>query len=241
MTGKRIPVRMDLGMVLVALWALGAIPLPAGDLEEAIRAVVRVRATVPPEAITARTLGTERQGNGILIDSEGLVLTIGYLIVEADGMEVHSAAGGSFRPTSRATTPTPALVCSVPIDLLKPILQELMRSGRSGLPPRPWLGLNAAEIGGRVVVTVVTPGGPAEQAGLGLGDVILEVEGQPAAGVAESYRCLWATGPAGVSVRLRILRRERTRELSVQSADRNERYRSRPARPGGVASAAQGR
>ena len=56
MTGKRKPVRMVLGMVLVALWALGAIPQPAGDLEEAMRAVVRVRATVPPEAITARTL-----------------------------------------------------------------------------------------------------------------------------------------------------------------------------------------
>ena len=47
-------------------------------------AVVGVRAVVPPDAFTADTLGTERAGNGVLIRADGLVLTIGYLVTEAD-------------------------------------------------------------------------------------------------------------------------------------------------------------
>src|SRR5690349_1530632 len=56
----------------------------AYDLDAALGAVVGVRAVVPPDAFTADTLGTERAGNGVLIRSNGLVLTIGYLITEAE-------------------------------------------------------------------------------------------------------------------------------------------------------------
>jgi S1-C subfamily serine protease len=54
------------------------------DLEQALACVVGLRATVPADAFTADTLGTERAGNGVLIRGNGLVLTIGYLITEAD-------------------------------------------------------------------------------------------------------------------------------------------------------------
>src|SRR4029453_10988887 len=56
----------------------------AYDLDAALSAGVGVRAIIPPGAFTADTLGTERAGNGVLIRSNGLVLTIGYLITEAD-------------------------------------------------------------------------------------------------------------------------------------------------------------
>ena len=54
------------------------------DLERALSCVVALRATVPTDAYTAETLGTERAGNGVIIRSNGLILTIGYLITEAD-------------------------------------------------------------------------------------------------------------------------------------------------------------
>ncbi|CAH2604649.1 Serine protease [Rhodovastum atsumiense] len=54
------------------------------DLERTLRAVVGLRANVPPDAFTASTLGTERTGSGIVIREDGLVLTIGYLITEAE-------------------------------------------------------------------------------------------------------------------------------------------------------------
>ena len=54
------------------------------DLEAALSAVVGVRAVIPADAFTAETLGTERAGNGVLIRADGLVLTIGYLVTEAE-------------------------------------------------------------------------------------------------------------------------------------------------------------
>jgi S1-C subfamily serine protease len=126
----------------------------------------------------------------------------------------------------------------VPINLLKPILAEMVRAGRSGSPARPWLGLNTEETEGRVVVTQVTPAGPAERAGLRRGDLILAVDQAPVRGVAEFYRRLWAAGKAGVSVRLRVLQDDRVRELSVRSVDRHERLLRPTARPRGGLTAA---
>jgi S1-C subfamily serine protease len=53
------------------------------DLEAALSSVVMVRAEIPQDAFTASILGTERVGNGVVIRADGLVLTIGYLITEA--------------------------------------------------------------------------------------------------------------------------------------------------------------
>lgn len=54
------------------------------DLERVLSSVVGVRANVPDDAFTAGTLGTERTGNGVVFREDGLVLTIGYLITEAE-------------------------------------------------------------------------------------------------------------------------------------------------------------
>jgi len=76
-------------MATVSDWKVpsSAWPKPgdyAFDLDAALSAVVGVRAVIPPDAFTADTLGTERAGNGVLIGADGLVLTIGYLVTEAD-------------------------------------------------------------------------------------------------------------------------------------------------------------
>lgn len=55
----------------------------AFDLDRTLASVVALRAAAEPDGLTAAVLGTEREGNGVLIGSDGLVLTIGYLITEA--------------------------------------------------------------------------------------------------------------------------------------------------------------
>jgi S1-C subfamily serine protease len=65
----------------------------AFDLERVLMSVVGVRATVPDDAFTAQTLGTERAGSGVVIREDGLILTIGYLITEAEAIWLSSLDG----------------------------------------------------------------------------------------------------------------------------------------------------
>src|SRR5579872_7131324 len=69
----------------------------AFDLEAAMSAVVGVRAVVPEDAFTAQTLGTERAGNGVVIREDGIVLTIGYLITEAESLWLNTGDGRALR------------------------------------------------------------------------------------------------------------------------------------------------
>src|SRR4051795_8950213 len=65
------------------------------DLDGALDAVVQLRAEIPEDAFTAGILGTERVGNGIVIRDDGLVLTIGYLITEAETIWITNNAGAA--------------------------------------------------------------------------------------------------------------------------------------------------
>src|SRR4051794_33664297 len=56
------------------------------DFGSALRSVVMLRAEIPDDAFTAEALGTERFGNGVVIRDDGLILTIGYLITEAESI-----------------------------------------------------------------------------------------------------------------------------------------------------------
>lgn len=291
--------------------------------DDILNAIIKIRATIPEDAATARILGTEREGNGVLIDEKGHILTIGYLILEAETIEITAAQkdpvpatfvaydyktgfgiiranqplsakpmkmgqssslkngdpvlvighGGSeavlgARVVSRnefvgyweylldsaiyTNPPFPnyggaalidrdgrllgigsiftqltipglgILPCnmSVPIDLLKPILVDLIGSGRSSEPPQPWLGINADETHGRVFIIRVTPGGPADKAGIKTGDIILAVNKTAVKGLADFFRQIWALGRAGVAVPLSILQESQVRDITVQSADR---------------------
>jgi S1-C subfamily serine protease len=91
-----VPARL-LRRSLVAAALLLACLLPAAaaqaDPRAVAAAVLGVRAEVPPEARTAGTLGRERSGSGAVIDASGLVLTIGYLILEASAVDLYDASG----------------------------------------------------------------------------------------------------------------------------------------------------
>jgi S1-C subfamily serine protease len=293
------------------------------DLEEALNSVVGIRAMIPSDAFTAETLGTERAGNGVLI-RDGVVLTIGYLITEAQTIWLHLADGhpvpghvlaydqetgfGLVQALARVEAPTlpigrsqdakvgdavvvagaggrkhavvariaakqefagnweyvldeafftaPAhpfwggtamiggdgsllgigslqvqqvrdsgtadpLNMIVPIDILKPILDDLLTLGRRKHAPRPWLGLNATEIDDKVVVARVSDGGPAGQAKLRTGDIVLAVAGTKVDDLAGFFRKVWSLGKAGVEVPLTVNREGRTFEARVTSGDRN--------------------
>ena len=82
---------MKRNCLLVIFTLLIAFSVPAyadQTAEEILKAIVKIRSIVPKDAHTASSLGTEREGSGVVIDSEGYILTIGYLIVEAEAIEV---------------------------------------------------------------------------------------------------------------------------------------------------------
>jgi S1-C subfamily serine protease len=293
------------------------------DLDEALGALVGLRALIPADAFTAETLGTERTGNGVLI-RDGVVLTIGYLITEAETIWLHLGDGravpghvlaydqetgfglvqalarvelpalsighsktakvgdqvvvagaggrkhsvvarvvakqefagnweyvldeaiftapahpfwggtamigrggellgiGSLQVQQVRDTGTPEpLNMIVPIDLLKPILEDLLTLGRPNRPPRPWLGLNATEIDDKIVVARVSTSGPARRANLRTGDIVLAVAGDEVSDLAGFFRRVWSLGKAGVEVPLTVYRDGRTFEVRVASGDRN--------------------
>jgi S1-C subfamily serine protease len=117
----------------------------------------------------------------------------------------------------------------VPIDLLKPILDDLLTFGRVKTPPRPWLGLYAMEDQqDRVVLVGLAGDGPAKRAGLAPGDVVHGVGGRAVETLAAFYRALWALGEAGVDVPLTIEREGDVFDLTVRSGDRGRFLKSAP-------------
>jgi S1-C subfamily serine protease len=108
----------------------------------------------------------------------------------------------------------------VPIDLLKPILDDLRKFGRVNKPARPWLGLYSTEIEDKIVAVGIAPKGPAARAELKTGDVILAVKGEKVSSLAAFYRKVWALGHAGVEVPLTLYREGVTFDVRVNSSDR---------------------
>jgi S1-C subfamily serine protease len=109
----------------------------------------------------------------------------------------------------------------VPIDLLPPILDDLLTRGSVDAPPRPWLGVFSAESDGDVVVMSVAEGSPAAKAGLQQGDIISDIRDGEVGGLADFYRKVWDAGPAGAEVPMRIVRDGRENWVRIKSADRN--------------------
>ena len=115
----------------------------------------------------------------------------------------------------------------VPIDLLEPILESLLNTSTSGMPPRPWLGMFTGDDEEPPVVTGLSNSGPAAAAGIRPGDQILEVDGNPVETLPEMLRAIWGLGPAGVDVPLSIEREEQVLKCLVRSADRTD-YLKKP-------------
>ena len=108
----------------------------------------------------------------------------------------------------------------VPIDLLKPILDDMMETGSAKRPPKPWLGLFASELDGQVFVVGVYTDAPADAAGLKPGDLIESVAGEPVAGLADFFRKAWAFGPAGGEVPIIASREGETLKTRIVTSER---------------------
>ena len=108
----------------------------------------------------------------------------------------------------------------VPIDLLPPILDDLLNFGRINKPARPWLGVYSVESEGKIVVANVAERGPAAAAGLLQGDVVSSIRDQGVESLADFYRKLWSCGPAGTEIPIEIVRDNRNFWIRVKSADR---------------------
>ena len=290
------------------------------NIDPHARSIVAVRATIPEDAFTASTLGIRREGSGVVIRDDGLVLTIGYLITEAEEVWLTSHDGRvvpahalaydletgfglvqalaplglpavAFGDAGKAKVGDPVVLADgigrsvqanivtkqefagyweylldeaifiapahhswggaaligqdgsllgigslllqmsrngetadinmvVPINLLPPILDDLLTRGRVVRPPRPWLGAFSAESDGKVVVMSVAKGGPAAKAGLRQGDIISDIRDGGVHSLADFYRKLWQN-PAGAEIPLRVVRDGRDTWLRIKSADRN--------------------
>ena len=110
-----------------------------------------------------------------LLDEAGKLVGIASLWV-SDALEVGAAFPGNM---------------FVPIDLLKPLLEDLVATGRRRGPARPWLGVYSEQQEGHLFVSRTLPDSPAERAGLQRGDVILGVAWQSIGGQSDFYRKLW--------------------------------------------------
>jgi len=312
-----------------AIWAMSPAPAvaqpatPSATMEDLVGAVVRIKTFINPDARSISNLGREREGSGILIDESGLVVTIGYLMVEAHAAEVTTGTGRTvpasvvgydhdtgfgllrtLEPLKIKSLPLgkaadlkegdPVLVASfggmgmvapvrvasrrvfagsweymidgaiftapphpawsgaalinregrlvgvgslivgdasgnkdnspgnmfVPIDLLMPIFGELLANGRAAGPGKPWLGVSAEEMGGRLIVARVTPESPAEKAGVRRGDILSGIGGDKLTTLPDFYRKLWSLGAAGVNVPLDVVQRGDPRRIDVPSAHR---------------------
>ena len=299
------------------------------NLDKITKAIVHLEIKIKPEARTAETLGLERNGNGVVIGSNGLILTIGYLIMESSSIHVtayngrHSVADfiaydhrtgfgllrarkklglsslklgdsatlkigapmvilsagktGSISPvrvSSRRSfagyweylvdnaifTMPPhhryggaALVdlngylmgigslfvgdaqgpesqapgnMFVPIDLAKPILRQMINTGRSGYKPRPWLGVYVSASKGRVYINEIAARGPSEEAGLKRGDIIVGVSGRRVSGLADLFRKIWSRGDAGAKIELNVIpvgsKDLKIRRVFIHSKDRRQ-------------------
>lgn len=144
-------------------------------------------------------------GGAAVVSMDGRLLGIGSLLVE-EAYEGKQAQGNMI----------------VPIDLLEPILGDMTKLGRPARPPRPWLGMYAAETDGHIVVGGLATDGPADRAGIRQGDLVLEVAGERVASLAALFRKVWSLGAAGTEIPMTVAREGSQLNVRLQSIDRND-------------------
>ncbi len=322
-----------IGSLVAAPWSVGA-ATPASEpasqdieaisraLEKASRAVVGVSAVAVEDARSVDTLGRERHGSGVVIGADGLVLTIGYLVLEAEQVQVeldgnravparvvaydvatgfglvrplvplrlepvplardapaadeplvviggavgagparlmsrrafsgyweyhienalytapphpaHSGAGlfnlrgellgiGSLALSDTLDENDPRRVPGnlfVPVELLHPILPELLARGSSAASRRAWLGVNCVAERGQLRVVRVNADSPADVAGVQRGDRIVAIDGTPVRTLDMLWKTLWSGGQPEREVTLRVRRGDETLDLKVNTVDR---------------------
>ena len=144
-------------------------------------------------------------GGSALIGADGKLAGIGSLLVQ-EKIDAGTLQGNMV----------------VPIDLLEPILEDMVKTGRSARTPRPWLGMYTTDAGERLLVAGLAPGGPAERAGVKVGDAVIELAGEKPSSLADLWRRVWRLGAPGAVVPLKISRSGKSSEIRIQSADRSD-------------------
>jgi S1-C subfamily serine protease len=297
-------------------------------LNRANAAVVGVQVTVAEGARSAQTLGRQRSGSGVVIGDDGLILTIGYLMLEAQNIQIVTSESQTLPARALAydqatgfglikallpmrgvlpvqlgslndSSPGDALIAAtgtqwdgalaevnmthmvskrafsgyweyhidsagftsppirnhsgaglfnqfgqligigslyvtnamggsrqlpgnmfVPVDLLKPILAEMQRTGSTTKSHRPWLGLSSVEQGGRIQVIRVNKDSPAQAAGLAPGDLVLAIDGVKVDTLEAFYKKLWSYGEPNAEVRLTVLQGADIKTITLKAVDR---------------------
>ncbi len=131
------------------------------------------------------------------------------------------AIGSLFMDQVAHGEPAIAGNMSVPVDLLHPILPELLTYGRTLKPARPWLGMFVSHMQGQLLVVGLYQSGPAAKT-IKPGDVVLAVAGQPVRELAACFRAIWSYGHAGTEIPLTVQRDGRVLELNIASVDRRD-------------------
>ena len=144
-------------------------------------------------------------GGAALLDAQGGLIGVGSLLVQ-EMVNQEMTHANMF----------------VPIDLLDPIFDAMLQTGRGPNPPRPWMGMSTQDPEGKLVVSRLSPGGPAQRAGVQVGDMVLGVGPQRVQSLAELFRAVWRLGPAGVDVPLTLARSGDVLRITLKSADRND-------------------
>ncbi len=299
------------------------------DLAQRTSSMVSLRSQVPADALSAESLGTDRSGNGVIIEPSGLILTIGYLISDAQSIWITDHQGrvsqgmvtaydqttGFGLVQSLAPNTLPAvplgesgaiqpgehvIVCGngnddqvinalvtakrefagyweyvldeaiftapahpnwggaamlnskgelcgigsllvqqvtqngetiagnmmVPIDILKPVFDELKTCGTRRQPARPWMGMLIQESSGELTIIGLHQQGPAQAAGFQVEDRLVALAGVPVEGLANLFRRVWATGPAGCTLNFAIARNERLLDIELKTIDRSSRQKT---------------
>lgn len=291
-------------------------------IENALTGLLTVKSQVPEEAMTASVLGCEREGHGIRVSENGLVLTIGYVISEASSIwlidsdkqaveghvvgydqasgfglvqalgrlsgsvlelgdsdevvvgrqmvlagaggatsavdvsivEVREFAGyweyliagaifsepahpewggtalldsegrvygvGSLILQAEDDT-EPARNMIIPINKFNAVRDDLITSGRSSVPPRPWLGWYVQDSAQGPTVIGLVSNGPSNTAGIKPGDRVVAINGRRISSLSSLYKEIWTAGEAGITVDVAISRDADIRIVAVESIDRS--------------------
>lgn len=150
-------------------------------------------------------------GGAALVNEDGQLIGIGSLLVQ-ESLGADTSDGNMFVPT----------------DLLDPVFDDMLKLGRPAGPPRPWLGMYTTEVQGQLVVGGLAQRGPADRAGVKLGDIVLEVAGERVNGLAELFRTIWRMGPAGTEIPLALARKGAVSRVRVRSGDRSDYLKKPP-------------
>ena len=294
------------------------------DIRKIYQSIVKIDSIVPADARTAKTLGTIRGGNGVVIDDKH-ILTIGYIVVEAETITITLPNGGvvpaeligydhttgfgilktilpsklsslkigdsdnlnkeetlyvlpyltegapsAVKMVSRRSftgwweyfldkpiythpmnssfagsalinefgeilgigslyvsdaaakgIPSPGNLF-VPINDLKPILDDLIVNGKRTSDVKPYMGLTSNDDTGKVMITRVNDDGPAAKAGFMENDIILKVNKINIPDTENFYKTVWSQGGPGTLLDFEIERNNQIISLKLTTMDRND-------------------